>query len=343
VSSSSRLTEDFSWRPTPLAALESPEIPTGQHFVRDHFPVPTVDSETWLLEVNGETDTLRIDLDRLRAMPTRSLRVVLECAGHRRDEFDPLPYGVPWGCGAVGEAHFTGPSLATLLRAAGIPPGTREVVLEGADHGPVEGFKGTHNFARSLPLAKALDRDVLLAYEMNGEPIAPERGGPVRAIVPGWYATDSVKWLSRVGFTAEEFDGVFQANDYRLRVPGEPGPGRRMTELPVNALITSPEDGERLSGPDIAIKGIAWGGAGGVEQVQVCIDGALWEPARLDSRRGTYARVAWSFEGRLGTGPHEIACRAFDCEGQVQPDRPPVNVRGYANNAVHRVLVRVGP
>jgi DMSO/TMAO reductase YedYZ molybdopterin-dependent catalytic subunit len=320
-----------------------PEVPTDQLFVRDHFPVPAVDRDSWLLEINGGTDRLLIDLERLRAMPTRSLRVVLECAGHRRAEFDPLPHGVPWGCGAVAEARFTGPSLATLLRAAGIPPGTREVVLEGADAGHVEGFTGTHSFGRSLPIAKALDRDVLLAYEMNGEPIAVERGGPVRAIVPGWYATDWVKWLSRVGFTGEEYDGVFQAHDYRLRAPGEPGPGARMTELPVSGLITTPGEAERFSGPNVTVKGIAWGGAGGVEQVQVCIDGALWEPARLDSRRGTYARVAWSLDCRLEDGPHEIACSAIDCEGQAQPDRPPVNVRGYANNAVHRVVVRVGP
>jgi DMSO/TMAO reductase YedYZ molybdopterin-dependent catalytic subunit len=217
------------------------------------------------------------------------------------------------------------------------------VVLEGADEGPFEGFPGTHNFARSVPLPKALDREVLLAYEMNGEPISVERGGPVRAVVPGWYATDSVKWLERVWFTADEFDGVFHAHEYRIREPGETGPGSRMTELPVNALITTPADGGRIPTGPVTVRGVAWGGAGGVEQVLVCIDGALWEPARLESRRGRYTRVGWTLECTLPEGPHQIACRAIDCDGQAQPDRPRPNVWGYANNSVHRVLVRAAP
>jgi DMSO/TMAO reductase YedYZ molybdopterin-dependent catalytic subunit len=342
VSRASEGTDAPAWRPTPLAALELPEVPTGEHFVRDHFPVPALDPDTWLLEIHGDAERLVVDLERLRAMPARTLRTVLECAGHRRVEFDPVPHGVPWACGAVAEGRFTGASLRALLHAAGIPPGTLEVVLEGADAGEVEGFSGTHRFARSLPLEKALDRDVVLAYEMGGEPIAVERGGPVRAIVPGWYATDSVKWLTRVWFTPEEFDGVFQAHDYRLIAPGEPGPGSRMTELPVHALITTPADGERLSRRGLRVRGVAWGGAGGVEQVLVRVDEGPWEPAVLDPRRGAYARVAWTLEATLDQGLHEIACRAIDREGGAQPDRPPVNVRGYGNNAVHRVRVAVG-
>jgi DMSO/TMAO reductase YedYZ molybdopterin-dependent catalytic subunit len=336
----SRVEEARLCRPTPLAALELPEIPTEQHFVRNHFPPPASDPDSWLLEIIGASQRLLLDLDVLRALPSRSLRVVLECAGHRRAEHEPVPPGVPWGCGAVAEARFTGPSLGPILRAAGIPSGTREVVLEGADAGTVDGFAGAHNFARSLPLAKALHRDGLLAYEMNGEPISIERGGPVRAIVPGWYATDSVKWLSRVWFTAEEFDGVFQAHDYRLRVPGQPGPGSRMTALPPHALISSPADGDRLEPGPVAVSGAAWGGSGGIEQVLVRIDGCPWQAATLGSRRRAYSRVGWRLECGLGAGSHEIACCAVDRHGVTQPERPPVNVDGYANNSVHRVRVQ---
>jgi len=267
--------------------------------------------------------------------------VVRECAGHRRAEFESTAPGIPWGVGAVAEAEWTGASLASVLEFAGIPPDAHEVVLEGADAGPVHAFEGTHCFARSLPLAKALDPDVLLAYEMNGEPIPVARGGPVHAVVPGWYATDSVKWLDRIWFAYDEFDGVFQAHDYRLRAPGEPGPGRRMAGLPVHALTTTPTDAETgVATGEVPIRGTAWGGTGGVAAVLVRVDLGSWTPAQIGPSRGPYARVGWEARCTLSTGSHEIACRAIDRAGQTQPDRPPANVRGYGNNAVHRVRLR---
>ena len=240
------------------------------------------------------------------------------------------PRGIPWESGAVAEAEWTGASLASVLELIGVPPGAHEVVLEGADAGPVDGSDGTRRFARSLPLAKALDPDVLLAYEMNGKPIPVARGGPVRVIVPGWYATDSVKWLDRIWFTTGEFDGVFQADDYRLRAPGEPGPGRRMTELPVHALITTPADHDlRLDAGDLSVRGIAWGGSGGVAAVLVRLDAGPWTPANLGARRGRYTRVRWEAHYSLAHGRHELASRAIDLAGNAQPDRAPANVRGY--------------
>jgi len=329
------------WRPTPLPALELPAIPTELHFVRDHFPVPALDATAWSLTLTGSTRTLQLDLPLLQRLPRRSLSVVLECAGHRRAEFEPMPSGLPWRSGAVAEASWTGASLATLLELAGVPTGTREVVLEGADAGPVDGHHGTHRFARSLPPEKALDPDVLVAYKMNAEAIPVARGGPVRVVVPGWYATDSVKWLDRIWFTSEEFDGVFQADDYRLQPPGEPGPGRRMTDLPVHALITTPTDGKvDVAAGHVPVRGVAWGGAGGVAEVLVRVDLGPWIPAQLHSIRGPYTRVSWDTRCTLTAGRHEIACRAIDRAGNAQPDHPPTNVRGYGNNAIHRVRIR---
>jgi len=328
------------WRPTPLSALELTSIPTELHFVRDHFPVPAGDPASWSLELTGRSRSVALDLEALRTLPQRTLSVVLECAGHRRAEFEPIPPGVPWATGAVAEARWAGPSLATALELAAIPIpiDAREVVLEGADAGPVEGADGAHRFARSLPLAKALDPDVLLAHEMNGDAIPVERGGPVRAVVPGWYATDSVKWLARIWFTNKEFDGFFQAQDYRYHLPGEPGPGGRMTELPVNALITTPADGGRaLAGNDVWLRGTAWGGSGGIAEVLVRVDHGPWSTTRLGPVRGPYARVSWEARCTLAAGPHEIACRALDRAGHAQPERPPRNTRGYANNAIHRI------
>jgi DMSO/TMAO reductase YedYZ molybdopterin-dependent catalytic subunit len=312
------------WRPTPLRALDASRIPTELHFVRDHFPPPRLDPTEWSATLTGNEATLELDLALLRGLPTRTLAVVLECAGHRRVEFESVPQGIPWGIGAVAEAEWTGVSLASVLELAGIAPNAHEVVLEGADAGPVDGFDGDHRFARSLPLAKALDADVLLAYEMNGEAIPLARGGPVRAIVPGWYATDSVKWLDRIWFACDEFDGVFQAHDYKLRVPGEPGPGQRMDALPVHALMTSPPDREAgVAAGELPVRGIAWGGTGGVAAVEVRVDLGPWTPARLSRPRGPYARVSWEAHCTLSTGTHEIACRAIDRAGEAQPDRPP--------------------
>jgi DMSO/TMAO reductase YedYZ molybdopterin-dependent catalytic subunit len=242
----------------------------------------------------------------------------------------------------VAEAEWTGASLASVLELGGIPVDACEVVLEGADAGPVDGFDGTHRFARSLPLAKAIDPDVLLAYEVNGEAIPVARGGPVRAVVPGWYATDSVKWLDRVWFACDEFDGVFQAHDYRLRAPGEAGPGRRMGPLPVHALITAPSGGEAgIAAGEVPIRGTAWGGTGGIAAVLVRVDLGPWTSAQIGPSRGPYARVSWEARCPLSGGVHEIACRAIDGAGRTQPDRPPANVRGYGNNAIHRVRVRI--
>lgn len=364
------------WRPTPLRALEDPSVPTRLHFVRNHFAVPALDPGSWSVRLTGSERSFAVGLALLRSLPSRTLSVVLECAGHRRTEFQPAPAGLPWGAGAVAEADWTGVSLASVLELVGIPPEAREVVLEGADAGPVEGFDGSHSFARSLPLGKALHPDVLLAYEMNGEPIPVARGGPIRAVVPGWYATDSVKWLKRIWFVNAQFDGVFQAHDYRLRAPGEPGPGRRMTDLPAHALITTPADGEVVVAGGLWVRGTAWGGTDGIAAVLVRIDGGAWTPARLGSAHGPYTRVDWKAHPTthpsvrppaepdppawpdppagpdppaepdppawptLAPGPHEIACCAIDRAGNRQPERPPANVRGYANNAIHRVRVQ---
>lgn len=329
---------DEVWCPTPLPALELEDIPNELHFVRDHFAPPACDPASWSLQLTGSRRSFALDLYALRDLPQHTLRVVLECAGHRRVELEPIPPGVPWATGAVGEARWTGPRLAAALDLVGIPPDASEVVLEGADAGPVDGVNGIHRFGRSLPLDTALNHDVLLAHEMNGESIPLERGGPVRAIAPGRYATDSVKWLDRIWFSTQEFDGFFQAQDYRFRAPGERGLGRRLAELPVHALITTPADGETaLKAGELAIRGTAWGGTGGIAQVLVRVDLGPWSPARLGPDRGPHARVSWETRLTVAAGRHEIASCAIDRVGCAQPDRPPRNVGGYANNAIHRV------
>ena len=226
-----------------LANLESITPTTVGHFRRNHFPSPYVDYARWAIAVGGAVaEPMVIGAAALRSAERRSLPVVLECAGHRRTEHGPSTRGLPWGVGAVSSAVWTGVPLSAVLERAGVHRGAVEVVLRGADRGR-DCHPGEHAYARSLPLAKALHPNTLLAYEMNGRPIPVEHGGPVRVIVPGWYAMDSVKWLAAIHVVTSPFDGPFQAIDYRWHEPGDAtGPGTRIAELSVHSLITWPAE-----------------------------------------------------------------------------------------------------
>jgi sulfane dehydrogenase subunit SoxC len=321
----------------PAAALLLDEMPLRAHFRRDHFPAPRLPAETWVLEVGGAVRRpLRLDLQALQALGALGERVTLECAGHRRAELRPLPDGLPWSVGAVSEARWRGTPLAAVLARAQPVPGARAVVLEGADSGAFPGVTGTERFARALPLAKALAADTLLAWEAAGEPIAADRGGPVRAVVPGWYATDSVKWLARATVVDGDFDGAFEARDYRLRAHGQPSPGRRLTAMPVPALLLDPSGELALRAGLIRLRGIAWGGERGIARVDVRLDGGRWVPARLAPWRGPYARRFWSAGWRARPGRHVVDVCAIDGAGHRQPQRPVPNIGGYANNSVQR-------
>jgi len=314
--------------------------PTTPHFRRNHFPTPPIDPDGWTLALGGAmSEAMLLPAVSLRAFEPRILPAVLECAGHRRTELDPPAPGLPWRTGAVSEAVWTGASLGDVLRRAGIAPEAVEIVLRGADHGESE-HGGVRSYARSLPVAKALHPDTLLAYEMNGAPIPIAHGGPVRAIVPGWYAMDSVKWLTSIRAVTRPFAGPYQALDYRWREPGEPGPGRRIDRLSVHALITAPAEGERLPAGPTVIRGAAWAGEAQVARVEVSVDGGGWEVAEIE-RRGLYARALWRHEVDLAAGLRRIAVRATDRRGATQPERPVPNAGGYCANAVHRVAVAV--
>ncbi|MEP6641873.1 MAG: sulfite oxidase [Gaiellales bacterium] len=327
--------------PAPLAAVGARRMPTAAHFRREHFPVPAVDPAGWRLRIGGSVATPAIvTLADLVQMPRRSLVVVLECAGHRRAELRPATPGLQWQEGAVSEARWTGTPLVGLLRAAGIDRDAAEVVLTGADRGAFE-REGEHPYARSLPLRKALHKDTILAYEMNGEPIPPEQGGPVRAIVPGWYATDSVKWVERLHVVQAEFDGPFQVMDYRFATADEPGLGARMERMPVQALVTDPGAGSSLAAGSIVVRGAAWSGSGAVTGIEVRIDDGRWHGAAVTERTGRYGRTLWEYRWAAEPGRHTIAVRARDASGAVQPSEPVWNRRGYANNSVHRVTVTV--
>jgi DMSO/TMAO reductase YedYZ molybdopterin-dependent catalytic subunit len=322
------------------AALGLDPMPSETHFQRDHFGVPDLDPGTWTLDVGGAAHrALALTIDDLERLPRVSLAVVLECAGHRRAEFDPPARGIPWGIGAVGEAVWTGARLRDVLGIAE-PQGATHVVLEGADAGRTSENGHTTPFARALPLEKALHDDTLLAWEMNGAPLPAAHGAPLRAIVPGWYATDSVKWLTRITLAAGPFDGHFEVNDYRVRDNRDPG-GRRLTNLPVSSLLTSRADGAVVPAGETELRGIAWCGDAQVARVEVSIDDGGWRLARLRHPGRPYARAFWTLPWRAEPGDHVVRVRATDERGRSQPDRPRWNERGFANASIHRVRLTV--
>ncbi len=270
--------------PAELSALHGGSTSAALHFRRNHFPFP--EAAPAAIEVEGAVaQPLRLDLAALERLGLVEHDVVLECAGHRRVELDPPVEGVPWEAGAVSQGRWGGASLAAVLAEAEPDAAAIEVVLVGDE-----------TFARSIPLAKALHDATLVAWSLDGEPIPRELGGPLRAIVPGNYAVDSVKWLRKVVVATEPFDGCFQVDDYCLVGADGIQDGTQLHELPVTSLVTATER--------TRIAGVAWGGE--IARVDVEVDGT-WREAALGTPLGPYAFTPWELavdlDLRLHTSP----------------------------------------
>ena len=323
----------------PLEALRHEVTPVGLHYLLIHYDIPVVDAAGWRLTVGD----LELTLDELRARPAVTRPVTMECAGNGRAALTPRPLSQPWMLEAVGNAEWTGTPLAPLLREAGIPDGAVEILFTGLDRGVEGGVAQT--FERALPVEDALGDDVLLAYELNGGPLPPQHGFPLRLLVPGWYGMASVKWLTRISALTEPFDGYQNAVGYRMRTE-EDDPGVPLSRIAPRALMVPPGVPDFMTrrrfaepGPQ-TIEGRAWSGYGAIERVEVSTDdGATWAPAQLGRAHGWRA---WTATWDARPGDHVLCCRAVDETGRGQPDAPPWNLGGYANNAVHRVPVTVG-
>jgi sulfane dehydrogenase subunit SoxC len=207
----------------PLEALRYDVTPVGLHYLLTHYDIPVVDPRSWRLMLTGQIRTpIALSLSDLRGRPSVARRVTLECAGNGRARLVPRPVGQPWLDEAVGTAEWTGTPLAPLLREAGLTEDAVEVAFVGYDHGIERGVD--QDYARGLPLAEALREDVLLAYEMNGAPLPPQHGFPLRLVVPGWYGMAHVKWLKEIRVLREPFDGFQNVTAYRFKThPEEPG------------------------------------------------------------------------------------------------------------------------
>ncbi|MGH3947815.1 MAG: sulfite oxidase [Pseudonocardiaceae bacterium] len=331
----------------PLEALRYEITPPGLHYLLVHYDIPHVDPDMWTLRVDGAVDhPLVLDLAALRDRPQATLTVTLECAGNGRARLTPRPISQAWLDEAVGTARWTGTPLAPLLREAGLSPDAVDVVFTGADHGTERGVE--QDYARALSVADALGDDVRLAYEMNGAPLPPQHGAPVRLIVPGWYGMAQVKWLRRITVLTEPFTGFQNATAYRIK-QGPDDVGEPVTRIHPKALMIPPgfpdfQTRRRIveSGP-VRLSGRAWSGSAPIVRVEVSTDGArTWREAELGAEPSRYAWRAWTFDWLADrAGDYEVCARATDAVDDVQPVEQPWNRQGMANNMAQRVLVTV--
>ncbi len=318
---------------TPLSDLRSWVTPSRLFFVRNHFDTPPIDAADWPVRLTGLVDReLTFDCEGLQRLPQRTVFATLECAGNGRSFLEEPTHGVQWGAGAIGHAEWTGTPLRLLLERAGVNPEATEVVFTGADRGKEPDHPQTMAFARSLPLEKALHPDTILAVGMNGEPLEPNHGFPVRLIVPGWYGVASVKWLERIHVTDKHFNGYYQSVKYTVnRRSGSGVASEVVGEMQPKSEILSPRAGETLGVGLHRILGVAWAGPDAVEAVEVSVDGGRnWSRADLVGPSAPYSWTIWEYSWRPSQpGPCSLLARAVSDAGKVQPMRHDPLCGGY--------------
>lgn len=332
-------------RGMPLEAMRYDITPTGLHYLLIHFDIPAIDSAAWRLRMDGAVRReMELGLDDVRARPRVTIPVTMECAGNGRARLRPRPISQPWLNEAVSTAEWTGTPLRGVLEEAGIEDDAAEVLFTGADRGLAAGIE--HDYERSLTVADAMRDEVLLAYEMNGRPLEPQNGFPLRVVVPGWYGMTSVKWLTRIRVLREPFSGFEQAVAYRFMRDAEDRPGEPVSRIRVRALMIPPGIPDFLTRKRIVragravVEGRAWCGAAGVARVEVAVDG-VWRDAVLADPVGRFAWRAWRCEWDASPGEHVLSCRATDAQGNRQPGEQPWNYQGMGNNLVQTVYVTV--
>jgi len=333
-------------RGMPLEALRYPITPTGLHYLLVHYDIPEVDPGQWRLKVEGLVGKpLELSLEAIRRRPAKTLAVTMECAGNGRTLLSPRRISQPWQLEAIGTAEWTGTSLRDFLNEAGVNPEAVEVVFTGLDQGVEGGLEQAYQ--RSLSIQDANRAEVLLVYEMNGEPLPPQHGYPVRLLVPGWYGMASVKWLERIEAVAEPFQGYQMARAYRyIASPGEAG--EPVTLIRERALMIPPGVPDFLTRTRVVhagrltLTGRTWTGRRGIAKVELSADGgATWAEAHVGTPLSAYAWSPWTCEWQATPGRYTLCVRATDVEGNVQPVEQRWNLGGYGNNMAQQVEVIV--
>jgi sulfite oxidase len=327
--------------------------PVGQFFTRSHAPVPQIDPAAWRLEVGGLADrSVSFSLQELsRSFPRRQVTATLVCAGLRRNEFlalGPLPGELPWGPEPASTGEWSGIALADLLQSVGVAEQARHVEFIGLDQ--VERRGNRFGFGGSIELSKALGDEVILASELNGAPLPAVHGFPLRVVVPGWIGARSVKWLARISLREDPSPNYFQAQAYRLQREADPqdprdvSRGTALSEIPLNSVILHPTPDGVVPAGRVPVHGWAIGSGGRpLTAVEVSSDGGRhWINARISAAGVGWSWSLWEATVELEPGRHTLAVRAADGSGATQPPTVSVtwNVKGYNNNAWHRVTIR---
>lgn len=329
-----------------LEALRYDVTPVGLHYLLTHYDIPAIDPAEWRLHVDGAVESpASYDLASLQERPRVTQPVTLECAGNGRARMRPRAQSQPWLDHAVGTGEWTGTPLASLLCETGLRDDAVEVVFTGADHGEERGIE--QDYQRSLSIEDAARAEVLLAYELNGAPLPPQHGFPLRLLVPGWYGMTSVKWLTRITAVTQPFDG-WQHTAYRTSVDAD-DPGAPVTRIKPRSLMVPPGHPDYFTRVRHAavgrhrVTGRAWSGCGPVTLVEFSADGGgTWADAELREPVGPYAWRGWSVDWHAEEpGEYVLCSRATDAAGNVQPLEQPWNRQGMTNNMVQRVPVVV--
>ncbi len=343
---------------TPADLLDPDATPSDRFFIRNNGLPPersTIKTSSWTLTVDGEAVVRQVVLnlqDLQRQFEVVSYHLTLECGGNGRSEFNPPASGNQWTTGAVGCAKFTGVRLKDVLQAAGLTERAVYIGYYGAD-GHLSGNPEQQPISRGVPMAKAMEMESLIAWNMNDEPLPYQNGYPLRLVFGGWPASCSGKWLQRISVRDRIHDGNKMGGS-SYRIPCNPvAPGALVPEedmciiesMPVKSLITYPKTGVILPlGKKLAFRGHAWAGDHQVVGVEFSIDfGMTWEPCSVEP---PVNRLAWQrFRGEVNfprKGYYELWARATDSQGKSQPMiLPGWNPKGYLNNACHRIAVKV--
>jgi len=321
-------------------------------YVRTHGDIPQLDAANHLLRVQGQVSTpLELSMAALRhGFPRRSLTAVMQCAGNRRADLQPVrpTGGDPWAPGAMGNALWTGVRLADVLRAAGSEQDAPlHVAFAACDEVDMEGQR--FRYGCSIPITKALSPEVLLAFEMNNEALAPEHGFPVRVVVPGYAGVRNAKWLANITVQDTPSDNHMQQRDYKMLPPDvteatvDWDKGFSINDMPLNSAICEPAPHAELKAGQTVVRGYAVATARGVVRVDVSIDGGChWRQAELEhDPEEPWSWTFWQAALELPRGMHELVVRAWDSAGQTQPARVDDlwNFKGYLCAAWHRVPI----
>ena len=341
---------------TPLKYFREDLTPNEAFYVRWHLAIlpVRVDPAEFRLSVAGHVQRpQQLSLDELRKnFEPVSVVAVNQCSGNSRRYFEPRIPGAQWGNGALGNARWTGVRLRDLLAKAGVKAGAVDVSFNGLD-GPTlpaapPNFAGTPDFIKSLPFDRANDGEVMVAYEMNGQPLPMLNGFPLRLVVPGWYATYWVKALNEITVLDKPFDGFWVAKAYRIpkaRDAQESPKDLSKDTVPINAmtvrsLFVRPEPGEAVkAGAAVEVQGIALDGGKGIAKVEVSTDGGTsWAAAKLDADIGRYSWRRWRYDWKPAAGKYRLMVKATNAAGETQTTAQ-WNRSGYARNVIEMLDV----